>query len=44
MGGLRKAGIELDRKTLAEIAVHDPKGFGTLAETAKQAAAAAKAA
>lgn len=44
MGGLRKAGIELDRKTLAEIAVHDPKGFGALAETAKEAAAAAKAA
>jgi len=37
IGGLRKAGIELDRKTLAEIAVHDPKGFAALAETAKQA-------
>jgi large subunit ribosomal protein L20 len=41
MGGLRKAGIELDRKTLAEIAIHDPSGFAALAETAKQASASA---
>lgn len=40
VGGLRKAGIEIDRKTLADIAVHDPKGFGALAETAKAAFAA----
>jgi large subunit ribosomal protein L20 len=25
--GLKKSGIELDRKMLAELAVHDPKGF-----------------
>ena len=37
MGGLRKAGIELDRKVLADIAVHDPQGFAALAQTAKQA-------
>ncbi|MFQ5777232.1 MAG: 50S ribosomal protein L20 [Terriglobia bacterium] len=41
MGGLRKAGIELDRKTLAEIALRDPKGFAALAATAKKAFAAA---
>ncbi len=33
--GLNKAGIELDRKVLADIAVHDPEGFAKLAETAK---------
>ena len=27
MGGLQKAGIELDRKILAEMAVHDPAAF-----------------
>lgn len=37
IGGLRKAGIELDRKVLADIAVHDPEGFAALAQTAKQA-------
>lgn len=37
VGGLRKAGIELDRKVLADIAVHDSKGFAALAATAKQA-------
>lgn len=41
MGGLRKAGIELDRKTLADIAVHDPQGFAALAETAKQSSVSA---
>ncbi len=33
--GLNKAGVELDRKVLADIAVHDPEGFAKLAETAK---------
>jgi large subunit ribosomal protein L20 len=37
MRGLKSAGIELNRKVLAEIAATDPKGFGKLAETAKQA-------
>jgi large subunit ribosomal protein L20 len=41
VGGLRKAGVELDRKVLADIAVHDPKGFAALAQTAKQSFAAA---
>src|ERR671937_405160 len=33
--GLRGAGIDLDRKMLADIAVHDPKAFASLVETAK---------
>ena len=35
MNGLKKAGIVLDRKVLAELAVKDPAAFGKLAETAK---------
>jgi len=31
MGGLHKAGIELDRKVLAHMAVNDPAGFTQLA-------------
>jgi large subunit ribosomal protein L20 len=41
VGGLRKAGIELDRKVLADIAVRDPEGFAALVQTAKQAFASA---
>ena len=37
--GLRGAGIELDRKILADMAVHDPKAFASLVETAKSALA-----
>jgi large subunit ribosomal protein L20 len=37
MNGLMKAGITLDRKVLADIAVHDLAGFGTLAEAAGKA-------
>lgn len=33
--GLKEAGVELDRKILAEIAVADMPAFGRLAETAK---------
>ena len=36
MAGVRKAGIELDRKSLAEIAVHDPDTFTKLVELARQ--------
>jgi large subunit ribosomal protein L20 len=36
MGGLKKAGIELDRKVLADMAVNDPKGFEQIAEIAKE--------
>ncbi len=35
MFGLTQAGIELDRKVLADIAVRDEAAFATLAETAK---------
>ena len=37
MNGLKKAGITLDRKVLADIAVHDINGFGAIAEKAKAA-------
>ena len=37
--GLNQAQVELDRKVLADIAVHDPVGFGQLAELARQHAA-----
>lgn len=37
MGGLNKAGVELDRKVLADMAVFDPKGFTNVVETARQA-------
>ena len=37
VAGCRKAGIELDRKVLAEIAVVDPEAFGAIAEQAKAA-------
>ena len=35
MAGLKKGGVMLDRKVLAELAVSDPKAFAKLAETAK---------
>ena len=37
INGLKKAGIELNRKMLAEIAVSDPKAFTALTEQAKDA-------
>ena len=37
MHGLELAGIDLDRKILAEVAVSDPSAFATLTETAKAA-------
>ena len=40
MNGLKKAEINVDRKVLADIAVHDIKAFGALAEKAKAALAA----
>jgi len=43
ISGLKKAGVELDRKILAELAVNDAAGFANLAEQAKQANAAATA-
>jgi large subunit ribosomal protein L20 len=37
MDGLNKAGIEVDRKMLADLAVHDKPAFGALAQQAKAA-------
>ncbi len=37
MHGLKNAGVELNRKMLAELAVNDAQAFGALAEKAKQA-------
>lgn len=37
INGLKKAEIDIDRKILADIAVHDPEAFGVLAEQAKSA-------
>ena len=34
--GLKEAGVEVDRKILAQLAVDDPQGFGELAAIAKQ--------
>lgn len=35
INGLHRAEIEIDRKVLADIAVHDPEAFGAIAEQAK---------
>ena len=35
--GLRKSGSEINRKMLADMAVHDPEGFAKVVNTAKQA-------
>ena len=39
MHGLKVAGIDINRKVLADIAVNDPAGFTALAESAKKAVA-----
>ncbi|HXQ86863.1 MAG TPA: 50S ribosomal protein L20, partial [Gaiella sp.] len=39
MNGVHKAGIELDRKSLADLAVVDPAAFAAVAEKAKAALA-----
>ena len=41
MNGLKLAGIEVDRKILADIAVRDPLAFGALADKARAAVNAA---
>lgn len=41
INGLARANIQLDRKTLAEMAVNDPKGFDAVVEQVKQALAVA---
>ena len=37
INGLGKAGLEIDRKVLAELAVHDQAAFGVIAQQAKTA-------
>ena len=37
INGLNKAGIEINRKMLADLAVNDAKGFATLVKAAKKA-------
>ena len=39
LNGLKKAGIEMNRKMLSEIAIADPAAFAKLCETAKNAVA-----
>jgi large subunit ribosomal protein L20 len=39
MHGLSRAGVEVDRKVLAELAVSDPAAFGELVELARSSAA-----
>lgn len=40
INGLSLAAIDLDRKTLADLAINDPAAFGAIAEKAKTALAA----
>lgn len=35
MGGLRKAGVQLNRKVLAQMALDDPQGFAQVVEIAR---------
>ena len=37
MNGLKKSGIEINRKMLSEMAIYDAAAFATLCETAKKA-------
>ena len=37
INGLAKAGIEVDRKVLADLAVHEPEAFGAIVAQAKAA-------
>ena len=39
INGMNRAEMEVDRKILADIAVHDPDAFGAIAEQAKAALA-----
>ena len=41
MNGLKQAGIEVNRKILADLAVHDPAAFTALADKARSALNAA---
>jgi large subunit ribosomal protein L20 len=35
MAGLKKANIEIDRKVLSDMAIHDPAAFGAIVEKVK---------
>lgn len=37
IAGLKRAGVDLDRKSLADIAVRDPQAFGALVSSARAA-------
>ena len=37
IGGLKQARINLDRKVLADLAIHDPQGFARIAELSREA-------
>lgn len=37
MGALRKSGVEIDRKSLSELAIRNPESFGAVVEFAKSA-------
>ncbi len=37
IGGLKKAGVDINRKMLSEMAIADPAAFAALCETAKNA-------
>ena len=37
MNGLKKAGVELDRKVLSDMSINDPEAFASLVEVAKKA-------
>jgi large subunit ribosomal protein L20 len=41
VAGLKRAGVDLDRKSLADIAARDPQAFSRLVESAKSARASA---
>ncbi len=38
INGLKRAGVELDRKSLAAIAIHDAETFGKIVDLAKRSA------
>ena len=40
VNGLKKANVELDRKMLSEMAIHDPAAFDAVVEKAREALAA----
>lgn len=40
MNGLKEAGVELDRKALADLAIRNPEAFGAIVDRAKEGLAA----